>query len=156
MIANISYTQSSLGALKYNFEKVHQANACILYCNNMLEDLNFGLAEEHAIQWLGRYEKLSFGIAKPAFHLTLNPHPNDSMGQKKSQILVRDFMKELGMLDQPYVVFKHADLLREHFHIVGCRRAVYTHKFAKYNDQFYLNEICKEFIEKYTLSGLPT
>lgn len=155
MIANISYTQSSLGALKYNFEKVHQADSCILYCNNMLEDLDYGLQEEQAIGWLTHFENLSVGVSKPAFHLVLNPHPNDQMNLDKSQKMVRDFMKELDMINQPYVVFKHADLLRVHFHIVGCRRAVNTHEFAKYNDQFELREICNEFSQKYGFTALP-
>lgn len=155
MIANISYSQSSLGALRYNFEKVHQADACVLYCNNMLEDLDSSLQEQQAIQWLSHYEKLSLDVEKPAFHLTLNPHPHDAMGLKESQMMVRNFMQELGMVNQPYVVFKHRDLLREHYHIVGCCRAVYTHEFAKHNDQFYLNEMCKEFSHKYSLTSLP-
>lgn len=54
-------------------------------------------------------------IEKPVFHVYINPHPDDHLTDDLLTDIGREYMQKLGYDDQPYLIFKHEDIGREHF-----------------------------------------
>lgn len=50
----------------------------------------------------------------------LNPHPDDRLTDDQLADIGRG-MEKLGYGNQPYLIFKHEDIGREHIHIVSLR-----------------------------------
>ena len=70
---------------------------------------------------------------KMVFHCSLNPHPDDKISDEQLVQVAREYMEALGYGNQPYIVFKHSDIAREHIHIVSLR---VDSRGQKINDKF--------------------
>ncbi len=55
------------------------------------------------------------------FHVSLNPSPEDRLTDEQLGEIAREYMERMGYGEQPYIVFKHQDIAREHLHIVSLR-----------------------------------
>ena len=55
------------------------------------------------------------------FHASLNPSPEDRLTDEQLREIAQEYMQKMGYGDQPYIVFKHKDIDREHLHIVSLR-----------------------------------
>ena len=60
-------------------------------------------------------------IKDPVFHVSLNPAITDCLTDAQLTEIAREYMERMGFGDQPYYVFKHRDIDREHIHIVSVR-----------------------------------
>ena len=58
---------------------------------------------------------------KTVFHCSLNPHPDEKLSDETLIQIAKEYMEALGYGNQPYIVFKHNDIAREHIHIVSLR-----------------------------------
>ena len=67
------------------------------------------------------------------FHCSLNPHPDEKLSDEILAQIAKEYMEALGYGKQPYIVFKHSDIAREHIHIVSLR---VDSKGRKINDKF--------------------
>ena len=67
------------------------------------------------------------------FHCSLNPHPDEKLSDEQLTQIAKEYMETLGYGKQPYIVFKHNDIVREHIHIVSLR---IDGKGRKINDKF--------------------
>ena len=70
---------------------------------------------------------------KTVFHCSLNPHPDEKLSDETLTQIAKEYMEALGYGNQPYIVFKHSDIAREHIHIVSLR---VDSKGRKINDKF--------------------
>ncbi len=67
------------------------------------------------------------------FHCSLNPHPDEKLSDEQLTQIAQEYMQALGYGEQPYIVFKHNDIEREHIHIVSLR---VNSAGEKINDKF--------------------
>ena len=133
MIAKISATENLGGALGYNFKKVEKGEASILLAAELYQDREgrYTMAEVFADMQALIPEKCR--TKKMVFHCSLNPHPDEKLSDETLTQIAKEYMEELGYGKQPYIVFKHNDIPREHIHIVSLR---VDSKGRKINDRF--------------------
>ena len=67
------------------------------------------------------------------FHCSLNPHPDEKLSDETLTQIAKEYMETLGYGKQPYIVFKHNDIVREHIHLVSLR---VDSRGQKINDKF--------------------
>jgi len=67
------------------------------------------------------------------FHCSLNPHPDEKLSDERLVQIAKEYMEALNYGKQPYIVFKHNDIAREHIHIVSLR---VDSKGRKINDKY--------------------
>lgn len=123
MIARINIGSSLYGALAYNQEKVDENLGKVLASNLVCEPIDgrfsvLACATDFA-RWMPSPEHLP--TKKPVIHISLNPHPDDKLTDNQLADIGREYMERLGYGGQPYLVFKHEDIGREHIHIVSLR-----------------------------------
>ena len=133
MIAKISATENLGGALGYNFKKVEKGEASILLAAELYQDKEgtYTMAEVFADMQALIPEK--FRTKKTVFHCSLNPHPDEKLSNETLMQIAKEYMEALGYGKQPYIVFKHNDIAREHIHIVSLR---VDSEGKKINDKF--------------------
>lgn len=71
-----------------------------------------------------RYEHnpdISGKMKNLGFHLSVCPGPGESMDEPSVLAFICEHMKNLGYENQPYVVYRHNDIEREHYHVVSVR-----------------------------------
>lgn len=123
MIARINIGSSLYGALAYNQEKVDEKLGKVLASNLVCEPMDgrfsvLACATDFA-RWIPSPEHLP--TKKPVIHISLNPHPDDNLTDTQLADIGREYMERLGYGGQPYLIFKHEDIGRDHIHIVSLR-----------------------------------
>ena len=133
MIAKISVAENLGGALGYNFKKVEKGEASILLAQGLFQNKEgtYTMAEVFADMQAVIPEKCR--TKKTVFHCSLNPHPDEKLSDETLTQIAKEYMEALGYGNQPYIVFKHNDISREHIHIVSLR---VDSKGRKINDRF--------------------
>ena len=133
MIAKISATENLGGALGYNFKKVEKEEASILLAQGLYQNKEgtYTMAEVFADMQALIPEKCR--TKKMVFHCSLNPHPDEKLSDETLMQIAKEYMEALGYGKQPYIVFKHSDIAREHIHIVSLR---VDSRGQKINDKF--------------------
>ena len=121
MIAKISATENLGGALGYNFKKVEKGEASILLAAELYQDKEGRYTMEDVLADMEALIPKKCRTKKTVFHCSLNPHPDEKLSNETLMQIAREYMEELGYGKQPYIVFKHNDIAREHIHIVSLR-----------------------------------
>ena len=133
MIAKISATENLGGTIGYNFKKVEKGEASILLAQGLFQNKEgtYTMAEVFADMQAVIPEKCR--TKKTVFHCSLNPHPDEKLSDETLTQIAKEYMEALGYGKQPYIVFKHNDIAREHIHIVSLR---VDGRGQKINDRF--------------------
>ena len=133
MIAKISATENLGGTIGYNFKKVEKGEASILLAQGLFQNKEgtYTMAEVFADMQAVIPEKCR--TKKTVFHCSLNPHPDEKLSDETLTQIAKEYMEALGYGKQPYIVFKHNDIAREHIHIVSLR---VDSRGRKINDKF--------------------
>lgn len=133
MIAKISATENLGGALGYNFKKVEKGQATVLLAERLYQEKNGCYTMRQMLSDMQALLPTQYRAKKIVFHCSLNPHPDEKLSDEALSQIAREYMEALGYGKQPFIVFKHNDIEREHIHIVSLR--VDSHG-RKINDKF--------------------
>ena len=133
MIAKISATENLGGALGYNFKKVERDEASVLCVNELRKAFDGTYRMDKVLSDMQKAIPEKCRTKKTVFHCSLNPHPDEKLSDETLTLIAREYMEALGYGKQPYIVFKHNDIAREHIHIVSLR--VDSNR-RKINDKF--------------------
>ena len=133
MIAKISATENLGGALGYNFKKVEKGEASILLAAELYQDREGRYTMEDVLADIEALIPKNCRTKKTVFHCSLNPHPDEKLSDETLTQIAKEYMEALGYGNQPYIVFKHSDIAREHIHIVSLR---VDSRGQKINDKF--------------------
>ena len=121
MIAKISATENLGGALGYNFKKVEKGEASILLAAELYQSNDGNYTMEDVLADMEALIPKNCRTKKTVFHCSLNPHPDEKLSDEQLVQIAKEYMEALGYGKQPYIVFKHNDIAREHVHIVSLR-----------------------------------
>ena len=133
MIAKISATENLGGALGYNFKKVEKGEANILLAAELYQSKEGRYTMEDVLADMEALIPKNCRTKKTVFHCSLNPHPDEKLSDEQFTQIAKEYMEALGYGNQPYIVFKHNDIAREHIHIVSLR---IDGEGKKINDKF--------------------
>lgn len=121
MIAKISSTENLGGALGYNFKKVQRNEATVLCVNELRKGFDDTFQMDKVLADMQKAIPEQCRTKKTVFHSSLNPHPDEKLSDERLTQIAKEYMEALGYGKQPYIVFKHNDIAREHIHIVSLR-----------------------------------
>lgn len=123
MVANIRTGATVGGAIRYNEEKVNRGQAEVLFWNRMLDpfDTEGRMSHERCMASFEPFLQANRRTTNTVFHVSLNPSPEDCLSDEQLGEIAREYMERMGYGEQPYIVFKHRDIAREHLHIVSLR-----------------------------------
>ena len=126
----------------YNEQKVSEGTASVTYYSK-IDDIHDPMAT------FRQYENASIRTEKMSFHASINPAPGEKLDEAKMIEFVKEYMEGMGYGDQPYILYKHNDIDREHYHIVSVR---VNKNGKKINDSFegrrsakLLRELAKKY-----------
>ena len=153
MVANIRSGSSPGGALYYNKEKVDKDEAEVLFWQKMLEpfDKHGRLDIDACMESFMPYLEANRRTTNTVFHASLNPSPEDRLTDEQLREIAQEYMERMGYGNQPYIVFKHKDIDRQHLHIVSLRIDEKGRKFPHDFEAKRSMEILRDLERKYNL-----
>lgn len=153
MIAKISHGGSLYGVLAYNQIKVDELHADVLFGNRIIEppgDNPYTI--EHISRSFGDYLTANRKTEKPILHISLNPDPKDCVTEEQFIKLAEQYMQRMGFGDQPYIVYRHNDIGREHLHIVSVRVDETGRAISDSYEHERSMKVCRELEQQFGLT----
>ena len=117
MICNIVKSGGMSAVLDYNERKVAGGEAERV----AVENIPAGQDEAAIRDTFEEYRRLNRRTKHLSFHMSIDPIPGDGMDDAAVLEFARDMMEGLGYGDQPYVIYRHHDIDRVHWHVVSIR-----------------------------------
>ncbi len=153
MVADIRSGASPGGALHYNKEKADKGEAEVLFWQKMRYPFDGrGLVDIDACMESFRpYLQANRRTTNTVFHTSLSPSPEDTLSDARLREIVHEYMERMGYGDQPYIVFKHKDIDREHLHVVSLRVDESGRKIRDSHERSRSMEVLREIERKYGL-----
>lgn len=151
MVAKINTCEKLYGVLLYNQEKVDKREASVLYSQGIIhnEFMEYNVKDcAWSFEYLMDANKRT---RKPVVHISLNPDIRDKVDDKTAKEIAQDYLDKMGYGKQPYLLYKHEDIDRVHYHIVT---VCVDENGDKIDDSFSKRksmEACREIEKKYHL-----
>lgn len=119
IIRILNSTKSAITSMRYNQDKVNLGLGSILTTNFMPSENEFKMEQI----FIEREENpnLRNNAKKLGFHAVISPGPGEEMTDEEAKKLAKDYMQDLGYNDQPWILYKHEDIDRVHYHLVGSK-----------------------------------
>lgn len=153
MVANIRTGATVGGAVRYNEEKVNRGQAEVLFWNRMLDPFNTTgrMSYERCMASFEPFLQANRRTTNTVFHVSLNPSPEDRLTDEQLGEIAREYMERMGYGEQPYIVFKHGDIAREHLHVVSLRVDSMGRKISDSHEYDRSMSILRDLEQKYGL-----
>lgn len=133
---------SSSSAVQYNERKVAEGKASVIFSSNIDNPRN-------PMKTFEQYENGSIRTEKMSFHASINPSITDNMTDEQVQEFARKYMEKMGYGKQPYILYKHTDTGRVHYHLVSVRVDKNGRKIPDYRERKHSQEIMKELAPEF-------
>lgn len=115
----LSSCGSAATSLDYNEKKVDVAEAFVVAVRNIKNGNKYSIYR--SMEVLENNLRISKKTKNKGFHMAVCPGVIDDITENNVVNYIDEVMAELGFVGQPYVIYRHNDILREHFHVVSCR-----------------------------------
>jgi len=139
---------SSGPSLDYNEGKVLEGVAELVGYANMES-----VAREDIYELFQRYEKsVRYATRERSFHASVNPSAEDKCNQEQILSFIKGLMANLGYGSQPYLVYRHFDIEREHYHIVSTRIDKDGYKINNYFEKRRTSTFMREHAHEFGFS----
>ena len=129
-------------SIRYNESKVEAGEASVLFTMNIPDPSN-------PMATFEEYERGSLRCEKMSFHASIDPSKDDNMSDKDIEEFAKKLMEKLGYGDQPYIVYKHSDIDRVHYHIVSVRVDKEGRKINDSNERKRCHQILKDLAAEF-------
>ena len=103
--------------LLYDEQKLERGVAIFLGAFNYWEE-TATLTLEKKLERLQNLIDRNQRSQEKTLHPSLNFHPNDKITDKRMVQIAKEYMKEIGFADQPWLAYRHLDAGHPHLHIV--------------------------------------
>lgn len=144
MVAKIMQPTSSMESpLEYNEEKVQIGEAIIL------GEFNKPEKDKSILDALERLERHRFRSQSVSFHMSINPAGSERLTDEQACNLASDMMAGLGYENQPFIVYKHTDIDRSHYHVVSIRIKEDGRRISDRQEHRRCQRLLKELSDKY-------
>lgn len=156
MVIVIHQASSTSNAFFYNERKAKEGKATFYHSRNTSSANPFIYSAQHRHQIFKRIEDSNTRVKNKGLHISFNPTMGDMirLGEKGIRTELDNLMKQLGYGNQPYLIYRHADIDRVHFHIVSTRIDRQTGKKIKDNfEKEKVQKFIKELEKTYLLTN---
>lgn len=133
---------STSSAVQYNERKVAEEKASVISSSRIADITD-------PMKTFIVYENGSIRAQNMSFHATVSPSLTDKLTDKQIADLVRDWMKKMGYGNQPYILYKHYDTDRVHYHIVSVRVDENGRKIPDFQERRRSQQAMKELMQQY-------
>lgn len=119
MVTKMTYGTSIYGLIQYNESKVEKGEAKFMMSQNFIgedAELTFKNKWDH----FKMFTEMNERTKKNAYHFSINFHKEDvkNLTDEKKKEIASEYLKGIGLEQQPALIYEHFDAAHPHMHIV--------------------------------------
>lgn len=149
MIVEIEKPRPSCeSVLDYNEDKVlHGAASLVAYANmdSVARKDIYALFESYQ-------RKVRYGTVEVSFHASVNPSETDTCTEDDILSFISEMMGHIGLGAQPYLVYRHFDIARGHYHVVSVRVDSSGRKINNYYEKRNVSAFMRRVAPRFSFS----
>ena len=128
-------------AIGYNEDKVKEG------CASVIAEVN----PDHAtvLDTFARLETRNIRSQDVSFHMSVNPASDEMLSEQQLKEMIGELMGGLGYGRQPYIIYRHNDIDRTHYHVVSIRIDHEGRKIPDRLERRKCNAIIKEMAPRF-------
>lgn len=155
MVAKINHGSNLYGAILYNQEKVDAGEAFVIHSQDILLSSSGTYTTPDSVMSFDVQMIANKRTKKPVVHISLNPDPRDVIDDKKAVLIAQKYMEAMEYGKQPYILYKHTDISRHHYHIVTVNVNKEGDKISDKFEKRRSMEACRKIEQEFDLH-IPT
>ena len=136
----------------YNYDKVEADKGRVIFSNNITSEGDTYITKEMYKAALEPYLKANIRTENTVFHASINPVPGTQFSDELIAKVAAEYMEKMGYGRQPYVVFRHNDIDRVHYHIISIRVGRNGKKINDSYERLHSTSLSRELEKKYHLA----
>lgn len=149
MVAKFHSGQSLNKAVNYNEDKVSKGDAELLHAHLYPKDSS-DLTFHEKLNRLQLLASLNQRVRTNCVHVSLNFHPSECLAPATLEHIASEYMKRIGFVGQPYLLYEHRDAGHPHLHIVSTNirkdgSRISLHNIGRNQSEQARKELEKEF-----------
>ncbi|MBN8850251.1 MAG: relaxase/mobilization nuclease domain-containing protein [Sphingobacteriales bacterium] len=117
MFAKVRGNASIRSTLYYNDKKVRAEQAEIIHAANFIKDAG-EMSKKDILDRFDQRISLNRRTIKPVAHIPIGFNYVDKLSNEQMKLLSDRYMEGIGFAEQPYLVYRHYDVVQPHMHIV--------------------------------------
>lgn len=117
MVAVIRSSRSARRCCEYNEKKLEQGAASCIMAGNYPAD-PWELSKKERMLVMQKRLALNARAQRSSLHIVLSFHPDDKLTTRQLCKICERYMDQVGLGEQPFLVYQHLDTLHPHLHIV--------------------------------------
>lgn len=115
----------------------------------MIAEINMDADHLSIHDTFSRLETMNIRSKEVSFHMSVNPAEGEKLSLGQIKELVSDIMTGLGYGRQPYIIYRHHDIDRIHYHVVSIRTDHNGKKIPDHQEKRNCVQILKGLEQKY-------
>lgn len=144
MIAKVMSSGASMAsAVGYNEDKVQEGEAVVI------AEVNADSDHTTVLDTFSRLENMNIRSKEVSFHMSVNPSETERLSESQVKELVGELMNGLGYGSQPYIIYRHDDIGRTHYHVVSIRIDHEGRKIPSRQERRQCNELLKGMTRRF-------
>jgi len=156
MFVKIESIKGIHNALSYNEKKLKQGKATCLLAENFIKDTDqLNLKDKYF--HFRRLTSLNDNSKSNGLHISINFHPADRLSSEDMRNIAREYMHNMKLGQQPYLVYRHDDTIHPHLHLVSTQISTDGSPIIINPEDFYKSQRLSQHFEKfYSLTSWRT
>ena len=134
------------GVIDYNERKVDEGTAEVEWSRDL--DASTRLTVERSFREIEK-KKFRSDCKNISLHISINPTPEDAMNGEKVREFAEELLDKLGYGSQPYILYRHSDIDRTHWHLVSIRLNQDGRKIKESFEREKTQRVLFQLAEKY-------
>ncbi|RYC51043.1 relaxase/mobilization nuclease domain-containing protein [Flagellimonas olearia] len=149
MIGKITIGKDFYGVLAYNEKKVSEGVGHVID-TNIEHSTSVKMTQEFNL-----VRQLRPGLGNAVFHVSLNLPYSDQLDDKEFASLGCDYLMNMGLDNNQFIMYRHTDTEHEHIHIVANRVRYSGRITSDSNIKRRSREVINDLERKYGLTQIP-
>ena len=147
MIVKIHQSRAHMkSVIEYNERKVDEGTAEVEWSRDL--DASTRLTVERSFREIEK-KKFRSDCKNISLHISINPTNEDGMTGEKIRDFAEDLLDRLGYGSQPYILYRHSDIDRIHWHLVSIRLNSEGRKIKESFEREKTQRVLFQLSEKY-------
>lgn len=144
MVVKVMSSGSTMAsAIGYNEDKVKEG------CASVIAEVNPDPDHATVLDTFARLETRNIRSQDVSFHMSVNPASDEKLSDQMLKELIGELMCGLGYGRQPYIIYRHNDIDRTHYHVVSIRIDHEGRKIPDRLERRKCNAIIKEMAPRF-------